>query len=144
MLEPADAAQATAWRHCFAVLQTQLAAVVAAQPDSADWTLVFEYELPRERGRRPDVVVLAREAIIVLEFKDFSTVLRAHVDQVAAYARDLEHYQAASHDHPVFPVLVLTNASSMVEERDGVHVVAPAQLPAVLIQLSAGHKGALI
>jgi DUF2075 family protein len=136
MLEPADAAQLTAWRNCFAVLRVRLAALADEQPESADWTIVFEYELPRERGRRPDVVLLTGAAILVLEFKDFSNILQAHVDQVAAYARDLQHYQAASHDHPVHAVLVLTRAAAIYAAEDGIQVVSPAQLPGVLRRLT--------
>ena len=32
----------------------------------------------------PDLVILADDAILVLEFKNFNTVLQAHIDQVAA------------------------------------------------------------
>ena len=33
--------------------------------------LVFEYELPREKGRRPDVLLLSGRNLLVLEFKGF-------------------------------------------------------------------------
>ena len=105
-----DGLQFAAWRHEFAVLQTSLADAVARTPRARGWHLVFEYELPRERGRRPDVVVLTSSQVIVLEFKDADAPLPAHVDQVAAYARDLSEYHAASHDKLVDPVLVLTRS----------------------------------
>ena len=44
----------------------------------------------------------------MLEFKDSERVQAAHVDQVAAYARDLSEYHGGSHDKLVDPVLVLT------------------------------------
>ena len=53
-------------------------------------------ELPRERGRRPDVVILIGGTVLVLEFKDYRVPLQAHIDQVAAYARDLRNYHAGS------------------------------------------------
>ena len=40
-----------------------------ANPSAAEWSVILEYELPMEGGRRPDVVVLAGETVIVLEFK---------------------------------------------------------------------------
>ena len=43
-----------------------------------------------------------------LRVEDFADTLQAHVDQVAAYARDLSSYQAASHNRSVIPVLVKT------------------------------------
>jgi hypothetical protein len=82
--------------------------MVSSIPTVQDWGIAFEYELPRERGRRVDVAILAGESVVLLEFKDFVDTLQAHVDQVAAYARDLSSYQTASHNRSVIPVLVKT------------------------------------
>ncbi len=57
------------------------------------------------------MVILTGSQVLVLEFKETAALQRAHVDQVAAYARDLRHYHAASHDKLVDAVLVLTRAS---------------------------------
>ena len=89
-LEPAGDPQKRAWHRCFQVLRDQLR-------DLGDAYIIFEYELPRERGRRPDVVILTGRTILVLEFKDYGEVHRVNVDQVAAYARDLRLYHAGSH-----------------------------------------------
>lgn len=114
-----DRLQLTAWRNEFAVLKAALAAAADRDPCAARWHLVFEYELPRERGRRPDVVVLTGSQVIVLEFKDAAHPQAAHVDQVAAYARDLSEYHAASHDKLVDPVLVLTQSRESGASRRG-------------------------
>jgi DUF2075 family protein len=76
--------------------------------DVSSWNVVFEFELPFEGGRRPDVLLLAGDAIIVLEFKGSPAVDASQVDQVAAYARDLREYHEASHWRKVVPVLVST------------------------------------
>ena len=68
---------------------------------------MLEYELPREGGRRPDVVVLQNGRIVVFEFKSTDKPCRADVDQVAAYARDLANYHSACAGIPVNPALVL-------------------------------------
>src|SRR3954451_9418058 len=60
------------------------------------------------RRRRPDVVVLAGETIIILEFKTTPLVAASHIDQVAAYARDIREYHEASHWRKVVGVLVST------------------------------------
>ena len=113
-----DGLQVDAWRHEHAVLVDSLEAVVARASRARGWHVVFEYELPRERGRRPDVVLLTGSQVAVLEFKDAATPLPANIDQVAAYARDLSEYHAASHDKLVDPVLVLTrNTGSGVTRR---------------------------
>jgi hypothetical protein len=51
-----------------------LASGVGAPPA---WTLVFEYEPPRERGRHPDAVILTYDMILVLEFKETAAATRA-------------------------------------------------------------------
>ncbi|MBN1459518.1 MAG: DUF2075 domain-containing protein [Armatimonadetes bacterium] len=110
-----DGLQIAAWRGEYEILVVTLREIVASVPRSREWAVIFEFELPRERGRRPDVVILTGSQILVLEFKETATLQRAHVDQVAAYARDLRHYHAASHDKLVDPVLVL--AQSPVERQ---------------------------
>lgn len=138
MGELADPSQEIAWQNSYEVLRQSLADLTVRNPDASTWTIVFEYELPRERGRRPDVVILARGTVLVLEFKDFSVALRAHIDQASAYARDLHHYHAASHDHNVIPFLVLTQSDlrdPFTEE--GVQVVSPRAL-ARSIEASVG------
>jgi hypothetical protein len=75
--------------------------------DAQNWALVFEYELPLEGGRRPDVVVLTGDSIVVLEFKQNPVVTQAVVDQVEAYARDLAEYHSASHGFEVTSVVVV-------------------------------------
>ena len=110
--DAASQSNRTAWLNSHRVMQDQLARLTSERPDVGDWGIAFEYELPRERGRRPDVVILAGKCILVLEFKDFKDTLPAHMDQVAAYARDLASYQSASHDHEVIPILVNTLSDS--------------------------------
>lgn len=110
MGRPPSGEQVEAWRGEYTVLTAALRDIVASAPRAREWAAIFEYELPRERGRRPDVVILTGSQVIVLEFKESATLLKAHVDQVAAYARDLRHYHVASHDKLVDPVLVLTRS----------------------------------
>src|SRR5882724_1226666 len=59
--ETASQANRTAWLNCHRVLKNQLSRLVAKRPDVPTWGMAFEYELPRERGRRVDVAVLAGE-----------------------------------------------------------------------------------
>ncbi|MBV9282523.1 MAG: DUF2075 domain-containing protein, partial [Chloroflexi bacterium] len=119
------------------VLQTALPQLLAHRSDAASWTIVFEYELPRERGHRPDVVILTGTAILVLEFKQLREAHRAHIDQVAAYARDLHAYHAGSHAHPVIPLLVPTSSPSPPGKSGPVYVVGPGSLARALAVLGA-------
>ena len=103
-----DEGQRRAWRDSIKILKTSLRTICGDVEEALHWGMLLEYELPRERGRRPDVILLAGQRVIVLEFKGDWLVQPAHVDQVAAYARDIVHYHAASHGLELTPVLVAT------------------------------------
>lgn len=98
-------AQVVAWRDCYEVLTHSLPAVQRAHPELA---ILFEYELPYEAGRRPDVILLSQEYVVILEFKRKRTILRADIDQAAAYARDIQEYHLESRERKVLPFLVVT------------------------------------
>ena len=70
--------------------------------------IIFEYVLPYEGGRRPDVILLSKELVIVLEFKMKNRIKEEDIDQVSAYARDLREYHYETRDKKVIPILVLT------------------------------------
>jgi hypothetical protein len=102
-------------------------------------TAILEYELPLE-SRRPDVVLLVRGAIVVLELKGKEAPTRADLDQAAAYARDLRCYHRACDGKPVHAVVVPTRASGRRGVRDGVHVVGPDALDALVQDLQPDWK----
>lgn len=126
---PGDS-QVAAWRDELAWLSASFRSV----PETCDWGVVLEYELPGEGGRRPDVVVLTSNRVIVLEFKR-GRMRPGHIDQVKAYAADLADYHSESHDLPVDPVLVYTDRPGVRLEEDGVRVVGPDRLPETLRDL---------
>jgi len=64
-----DGGQVRAWRDEYDVMGEVLHDVLLVERDAARWGVAFEYELPLEGGRRPDVVVLAGGTVLVLEFK---------------------------------------------------------------------------
>lgn len=73
-------------------------------------TIIFEYTIPR-MGKRIDCVILSGSAVYAIEFKvgakSFDNGART---QVMDYALDLKNFHAASHDAPIIPILVCTNA----------------------------------
>lgn len=120
--EPASASQISAWESSFQVLQAELKNLSQTNPSVLKWTILFEYELPRERGRRPDVILLGPGIIYVIEFKDFTSILQAHVDQVDAYARDIKHYHAGFARIPGRPNLTPHKSRFFTpEKRSGRH-----------------------
>jgi hypothetical protein len=108
--------QVGAWRDEIDIMQRSLTECLAIDPGSAAWSVVLEYELPMEGGRRPDVVVLAGSTVVVLEFKGgIPKPTVPAIDQVNAYARDLAEYHEVTHQYgvgrderSVIPILVLT------------------------------------
>ena len=130
--QQATQTQIQAWQDTFDVLSQ-----VLVEPQQQDWGLIFEYELPREGGRRPDVVLLAGQQIWVLEFKQKSAIAAADCDQTMAYASDLETYHPGCRDRSVKPLLVLTRRKKSADSRDAVQPVGPAQLKEILAAISA-------
>ncbi len=143
MLMSPDSGQTAAWQECYSHLQEQLAGLVSSRPEAARWHLAFEYEIPRERGRRPDLVLLAGDDIVVLEFKSDVAPLPAYVDQVHAYARDLNHYHAGSHDKRVHPLLVVNGAPADLNSKRGeVWIISPSAMAISVASLvAAGSPG---
>ena len=79
-----------------------------------DGQIAFEYTIPR-MGRRVDVVIIRKGQIFLLEFKVFEDKYPKNaVDQVVDCAVNLHNFHAASHDTDLFPVLVCTEASTVV------------------------------
>ena len=111
-----SAEQINAWKDCFDVLQDGLPDFNAEVPG---FSIIFEYALPYESGRRPDVILLSKEYVLILEFKMKNTILDADVDQIRAYARDIKEYHYESRDKAVIPFLVLTRGQSIRTDLSG-------------------------
>ena len=124
--------QHDSWKDEHKVLTQSLRDIAIAHPEIINWGIAFEYELPLEGGRRPDVVILAGSSIIVLEFKRTSVLKQADRDQVIAYSRDLMEYHEQTHGCKVTSVLVLTGARESLHD-DFIQIVEPSSLAKVLI-----------
>ena len=125
-------AQIHAWDDCYEKLQEELSGLT--QPLRERLSIIFEYALPLESGRRPDVILLSTSQVIILEFKMKCNLLPEDKDQVAAYARDISEYHFESRNREVIPILVLTKASRNTTSflSDRVHVCSSDSLLIVL------------
>lgn len=130
--EAAGLAQRNAWEHEVGCLRSALGDLNA----SSDWGVILEYELPFEGGRRADVVVLARDAVVPIEFKDSPTYAPAFADQAQAYARDLAEYHSACRDRVVTPLLALPSAHDFERQMDLGQAVSCDRLPPALERLA--------
>jgi len=94
--------QRDAWYFTLPILRNVLAGL--------EGKLYFEFEIPR-MGRRIDAIVVVHGIVLVIEFKLYATeYLRADIDQTYDYAIDLKYFHEGSHEVPVIPILVATDA----------------------------------
>jgi hypothetical protein len=137
---PASSLQLGVWREEVSIVRLAIEACIAENHEAEEWTVIFEFELPLEGGRRPDVVILTGASLSVMEFKQAATPTRAYVDQAAGYARDISDYHAGSHGRHVTPMLVLTRASGLALDFDPVVITGPDDLAHYLLEAhSDGH-----
>lgn len=105
-----DRTQVAAWVASIEVLRDALLS------RAGDGHLFLEFDVPR-LGRRIDAVVVLRHTVFVIEFKvGAQKFLGADVDQLVDYALDLKHFHETSHDVPVAPILVATEARAVTVE----------------------------
>jgi len=128
--------QVRAWDESIPLLQCEAAELLDAKPEARDYGAILEYKLPLEE-RRPDVVVLAGSAVVVLELKGKESPSQADLDQAAAYARDLRAYHRECQGRDVAAVLVPTRAPAKPRLRDGVWIVGPAGLDELIAEFAA-------
>jgi hypothetical protein len=100
-----EAEQRWAWRDEIEILRTALQGL-------SGW-IYLEFDVPR-LGSRIDAVLVSGPAVFPIEFKVGETrfTLGAH-NQTWDYGLDLKNFHGASHDAPIFPILVATAANSV-------------------------------
>lgn len=140
MNQPASNSQAKAWENSITILRKSLEVVLKSVQNFKDILVVFEYELPRERGRRPDVLLLMRTSIVVIEFKQSFKIERAFIDQVSAYARDLNHYHEHSHEIQFRKILLMASHKEFEDQNEDVYILSPDRLHDLLIKFWEGEK----
>lgn len=116
---PLENSQIAAWKDCFNVLQKEL---YSFNEDHPHFSIIFEYALPYESGRRPDVVLVSSEDVFILEFKKKNTVFEADSDQASAYQRDIEEYHYESRTRNVYAFLVETEMSDVYYAKDNITI----------------------
>ncbi len=98
-----ESEQRGAWIKQIEFLQEQLPAELVG-------TIYFEFIIPR-MGKRADVVLLLADTVAVLEFKVGAVEFgRQALDQVHDYALDLKNFHRGSHNLPIVPILIATEA----------------------------------
>lgn len=98
--------QIKAWEDSFYKLQT-----IFQQYSHVNGSLIFEYEILRGGGRRPDVILILNGYVFVVECKSYNNISPSEYIQTSLYVRDLEHYHSKIHrtNTKVGGTLLLTN-----------------------------------
>jgi hypothetical protein len=135
--------QMRAWGDSIAPLQQEVDEVLVRDALAQQYSAILEYELPLE-SRRPDVILLVGNGILVVELKGKLTPSRADIDQAAAYARDLRCYHRECWNRPVVPVLVPTRARGYIGLESGVHVAGPDDLDRLVAELTGPDATSVI
>jgi hypothetical protein len=135
--------QERAWSDAIPPLQKEVDEVLVRDALARDYSAILEYELPLE-SRRPDVVLLVGDGVLVVELKGKLEPSQADIDQAAAYARDLRCYHRECHERSVVPVLVPTRARGYVGLNTGVHIAGPDAIDALVAQLVGPTPGTVI
>ena len=120
--------QISAWENSIKILQQEFKNLTLINTISSDWTIIFEYELPREGGRKPDVLLISKNHILVFEFKDDHRVKQSYIDQVSAYSQDIQTYHRLSHNMKVIPNLICTRCNDNDYKKDDVHIINKNQI----------------
>jgi hypothetical protein len=95
-----DSGQIQAWE-----LELEILKRAAAGLESS-WGVLLEFPIPR-RQRRIDAVLIARDVVVVLEFKGgASDQTIAAAEQVEDYALDLAEFHEPSHGRVIIPIVV--------------------------------------
>ena len=112
--------QSKAWEVEIAVLKTTCADLIRLDSNSARWSLLLEYPIPR-RHKRLDGVLVAADVIFCLEFK---TADKAHSAasqrQVEDYALDLRDFHEVSCNCRIVPVVIVPKAPKADNSNDSI------------------------
>ena len=134
------------WRESVFLMQSAIEQIVDENEIFRSLGILFEFEIPR-RASRPDVVILAKDVALVIEFKVGATSFpRAGQIQVAEYVLDLLDYHSASHGMKVIPALVATGATITTEAPDplrgslAVRNTAPVDIPNLIKSIFADSE----
>lgn len=105
-----DSGQIQAWEGELAILKR------AAAGFESTWGVLLEFPIPR-RQRRIDAVLIARDIVLVLEFKSgLSDQTIAAAGQVEDYALDLAEFHEPSNGRVIVPIVVAPQPSRLQRE----------------------------
>ncbi|MCI0348534.1 MAG: DUF2075 domain-containing protein [Acidobacteriales bacterium] len=133
-----EADQIDAWRDELRALRAALEETCSKLPSTESWGVLLEYPIPR-RGKRIDCVILARDVVLVLEFKrTIADQLADAITQIEDYVLDLTDFHQPTHGRKVVPIIVAvekaTSGARDLSEAEGIMCADPHTLSAALLK----------
>ncbi|GAB3911258.1 DUF2075 domain-containing protein [Mucilaginibacter boryungensis] len=105
--------QTLSWNDEIIILKSAFQKIVKYSRSANNWGILLEYPIAR-REKRIDVVIIANDIIIVLEFKVGKIeYLNSDKDQVLDYCLDLRDFHSESRDKIIVPILLATEGKSV-------------------------------
>lgn len=133
--EKAKSSQMRSWDDCYDVLQDQLKDLAAINPEIF---IIFEYVLRYTSRKRPDVILLAKDKLVILEFKRKSSELLEDRMQTEEYARKLyKYHKGCTVMRAIIPALVLSYAADFETHKEGIaHIVSRNHVSELVSELN--------
>ena len=108
--------QTLAWERDLHSIRESLETCVVASDTARSWGILLEFSVPRKE-LRIDVVLLVRDAIVILEAKTRQTASQAK-RQIEEYALLLHYFHKGSNERRIVPIIV----SPMACEPNFIHL----------------------
>lgn len=114
-----EESQVKSWRSSIRFLYEQL-----YEYKHEELYIIFEYFLPLEGGRRPDVLILYQDRVIILEFKNKVVCDEDDIQQAIEYREDIKNYHKYTIEHKlkVDSYIVLTKRE-IDQDTNGIKVL---------------------
>src|SRR6266478_7579082 len=96
--------QTLTWQRDLQALQKSLSACMERSQTARGWGVILEFSIPRKE-KRIDIVLLIRDAIVIVEAKSSDTGSAAR-QQLETYALLLHYFHKGSANRRIVPVLV--------------------------------------
>ena len=133
-----------AWRQSCTLLKASLTEVIDGDSSANVWQVLFEFTIPR-RLTRPDVVLLIKDRVLIIEFKiGANRFSRKDRFQACDYGKDLRDFHEGSKNLRIIPLLVASDAPDfkIIEKLDSrledCHLSNAKYLGKVLARLAEG------
>ncbi|MCQ6961357.1 DUF2075 domain-containing protein [Mucilaginibacter aquariorum] len=105
--------QTLSWNEEITLLKSSLQQLCLTENNSGNWGILLEYPIAR-RQKRIDVVIVANNVVIVIEFKiGKADYLNGDKEQVLDYCLDLRDFHFESRDKIIVPFLLATDGKSI-------------------------------